>query len=79
MTMKFLDPKAASNLLSIANSSYRPKEIVNLKDEIEGEIRAAELNTSVTGVIDLDRLSKVVQMKLKLDSLCIDWANGKLS
>ncbi len=78
-SVKFLDPKAALNLLELASGSHRPKEIVDLKEEIEGEIRAAELNVSVTGLVDPMRVKKIVAMKLHLDALCIDWAEGKIS
>lgn len=72
MAMKFLSPEAMAN-------PYRPKEIVELKKEIESETRAAELNASVTEKIDEEQIRKIVEMKLRLDSLYTAWAEGKIS
>lgn len=76
---KFLSPEKAWKIMELAKGSYRPKEIVQLKEEIEGETRAAELNMSVTGVFDEERIQKIVQMKLQLDGPYGDWTEGKIS
>lgn len=78
MTKRFLSREAALHALELAKSSYRPKEIVELKEEIDAETRVAELNASVTGNIDLARVLKIVKMKLRLDALYADWAEGKI-
>ena len=71
MSMKFLNPEEASIVLELASKPYRPKEIIDLKDEIKSEIRAAELNVTITGVIDLVCVQKIVEMKLCLWMACI--------
>ena len=77
--IKFLNPGATVRILELAKGFYRPKEIIDLKERIEAETRAAELNVSVTKVIDCRRVEKIVKMKLELDALYVDWAQGKLS
>jgi hypothetical protein len=76
---RFLEPEDVERFMELASKPYRPTEIVKLKEEIEGEIRAAELNASVTGRIDYDRVQKIVNMKLRLDVLYTDWAEGRIS
>lgn len=78
MTMRILSPEAAMRMMELAENQYRPTQIVALKAEIEGETRAAELNASVTGMIDHARVQKIVTMKLKLDYLYGAWAEGKI-
>lgn len=77
--MRVLSSEVAFHALKLAKSSYRPKEIVDLKEAIEGETRAAELNASITDVIDEVRIQKIVEMKLRLDGLYIDYAEGRIS
>lgn len=67
-----------SEMLEKAEKSYRPKSIIELREEIEGEIRVAELHASITGIIDQERVRKIVRMKLDLDGMCADFAVGKL-
>ena len=78
MAVKFLSPEASTRMLKLAEGTYRPKVIIELKEEIEGETRATELNASITGSIDLDRIQSIVEMKLRLDGLYVDWAEGRL-
>ncbi len=78
MTGKFLSPEAASRLMKLAQNPYRPPQIVKLREEIEGETRAAEVAVSVSGVIDRERVQKIVGMKLELDHLCCLWAKGEI-
>ncbi len=75
---KFLSPEAVERMFKLAESSYRPPQIVKLKEEIEGEIRVANSNALVTGSIDLERVQKIVGMKLNLDHLFGLWAEGKI-
>jgi hypothetical protein len=56
-----------------------PLHIVAFKQEIEGEIKAAELAVSITGVIDEARIIKLVQMKRRLDALYEEWTMQRLS
>ncbi len=76
---KFLSPEASLKALELAKSQYRPKAIIDLKNEIEGETRAAELALSVENVIGKARIEKIVRMKLQLDALYAAWAEGKIS
>jgi hypothetical protein len=77
--MKFLEPKNALRLLELAGQSHRPLQIIELQEKIEGEMRAAGLLLSATGIIDQARVQKIVAMKLDLDGLFIDWAEGKIT
>lgn len=79
MGVKFLSPEAALRVIELAGNSYRPKEIIALKDQIDGETRAAEVNASITGCVDMNRINKIVAMKLELDALYGEWAEGKIS
>lgn len=79
MAQEFMDPEAAMKLLELASSSYRPKEITELQDKIDGEIRAAQLAADITGSIDDKRIQMIAEMKFQLDALYVDWAEGKIS
>jgi len=78
MARRFLSHEAAQRALELADKSYRPKEIRELKDQIEKETHVAELKCSATGTIDPDAVQKIVGMKLELDNLYADWAEGKI-
>ncbi len=62
--------------MELAKSSYRPKEILELQQEIEGETRAAEIFAAVTGKADPAKIQQIVEMKLKLDGLYSKWLAG---
>lgn len=79
MTEKFLDPEAALRLMERARSAYRPRQITELKEEIAGETRAAEVSASITGTIDMERVNKIAALKLQLDGLYCSWAKDELS
>jgi len=57
---------------------YRPPQILELKERIDGEIRAAGVRASVTGVIDDAQVQQIVGLKLELDGLYGAWAEGEL-
>lgn len=76
---RFLSPKAVERAFKLAESSYRPLAIIKLKEEIEGETRAAEVSASASGIIDMKRVQKIVNMKLQLDCLYADWVEGNIS
>jgi hypothetical protein len=78
MSGEFLSPEATIRIIELARNPYRPPQIVKLRKEIEGETRAAELARSIYGVIDMDRVQKIVSMKLELDRLCFLWAKGEI-
>jgi len=74
MGFKVLSPAAAMKALELAGKSYRPKEIVELKEAIENKTRLAELRASLTGTIDQELIHEIVAMKLELDRLYGEWA-----
>jgi hypothetical protein len=78
MPGKFLSPEATIRMIELAQNPYRPPQIVKLREEIEGETRAAEVASSISGVIDMARVQKIVGMKLELDRLCCLWAEGEI-
>lgn len=77
--MRTLSSEAAMRALHLSQSSYRPRAIRELKDKIERCTRAAELTANCTGVIDQDRVDYIVGLKLELDRLYADWAEGRIS
>lgn len=77
MSMRLASPETAIRLLHLAGQSYRPPEILRLKEDIEAKTRVAELRASV-GIINPMDVAEIVQMKLELDGLYILWAEGQL-
>lgn len=78
MEIRFLDPAEVAHAMELAQSNYRPVVILNLKAEIEGDTRVAELRASVTGVVDEAAVVAIVEKRLQLDVLYGAWAEGKL-
>lgn len=78
MAHRFLSPEAARRMCELGNKPYRPKEIRELQEQIEAETRVAELKHSATGVVNPKAIQKIVQMKVDLDNLYGDWAEGKI-
>ena len=74
--MKFLSSKAVARALELTKSLYRPPQIVKLKEEIEAKTKALELKLSVSGQVSQEEINKIVRMKLQLDSLYAQWAEG---
>lgn len=82
MTRLFLPPQAAARLVEQSGNLYRPKEIVDLKEEIDRRMRLAEfreLNGLLTDEQLLAEAHEIVQLKLKLDDLYCLWGLGKIS
>lgn len=75
--MRILNAAYVPRLFQLSQSSYRPKAILDLKTEIDGATRVAELRATVTGVVDHVEIERIIGMKLKLDSLYMDWTEGK--
>lgn len=73
MAFRVLSPRLAKKSLLMLANPYRPPEILALKQQIEEEKRALELVTSVTGTVDREWVAKIVAMKLRLDTLYLDW------
>lgn len=78
MSTRFATPEEVQRMFELAERPYRPKQIVELKEKIEGETRALELNVSVTGAIDQERVQRIVGMKLELDRLYGLWTTGEI-
>ena len=79
MGLRVLSRELSLKAFELAKSQYRPKEIIDLKEEIENKTRLAEFRASVTGAIDENLVAEIVAMKLQLDSLCLDWVEGRIS
>jgi len=52
MSPRFLSPEEVERMMKLAESSYRPKKILDLENKIEEERRVAEVRLASTGVID---------------------------
>ena len=76
--MIFLTPEAVSRALELIKGSYRPPQIVTLKNEIEVKTKALELKLSVSGQIDQEEIDEIVRMKLELDRLYARWVEGEI-
>ena len=55
-----------------------PLPIVELRREIKGKIRVAELRQSVTKVADPDLTREILEMNSELDHLYTLWALGEI-
>ena len=75
--MKMLSPEAVRRALELASKPYRPPQIVKLKEDIEARTRLLELKASI-GPIDQTDIDEIVRMKLQLDSLYAQWAEGQI-
>lgn len=71
--------KDLERAMELAGSSYRPKEILELQQEIKGETRAAEIFAAVTGKADPAKIQRIVEMRLELDRLYSKWIAGDIS
>lgn len=79
MNTKILSLEEVDRAIELTESHWRPREIQELQQKIEGKTRAMELNASVTGNVDLGLIEKIIYMRLELDALYCDWVKGKLS
>ena len=78
MPLHFLSTEATLKAFELAQGSYRPRQILELKAQIENETRALEVRVSAGGTVESAETAKIVQMKLRLDNLYALWAEGKL-
>lgn len=76
--MKFLGPEAIKRALELSKNSYRPPQIVKLKEDIEAGTKALELKVSASGQVSQEEINEIVRMKLELDRLYALWAEDKL-
>lgn len=78
MGLRILNPDEVKRMMELAENTYRPPQILKLKEEIEGEIRVEELRASISGVINPKHIEKIVAMKIELDTLYALWIDGKI-
>lgn len=78
MSHRFLSPLEVARMMELADKPYRPPQIIELKEKIENETKAAELRASITGVIDEESVQRIVAMRLELDVLYGKWTIGEL-
>lgn len=57
----------------------KPKAIVLCKRRIKNLMKVAEFRQQVTRMTDKELVEKIVQLKLHLDDLYLDWIEGRLS
>ncbi len=74
-----LTPAVAGRMADLASSEYRPKEIRDLKHEIESETQILDLRLNSGIEVTRADINKIVQMKFQLDGLYGDWLEGKIS
>lgn len=78
MMIYLFDQAAMERVTRLALNEYRPPEIQQLKEAIEGEERAAEVRLAITGEVDAAVIDKIVGMRFQLDALYAAWAEGRL-
>lgn len=78
MSLKFLSFTEVERAMELAAKPYRPKIILDLQEEIEGEKRVAEVRFASTGVIDQKHAHKIVEMMLQKDALYGAWVRGEI-
>ena len=69
MQTRFLSPEVMSRASRLARVALLPQKIHDLEREIEGEVRAAEVNFSVTKNHDERRAGRIASMKARLKNL----------
>ena len=79
MTVRIIEPATVLRLLELAEGPYRPPQIRDLEERIQGETRALELRATVTNSVNEDEVLKIVKMRLELDQLYAAWAAGEIS
>lgn len=60
-------------MMRLAERDYRPPEVLELRRRIASAIEAAELRTTLTGEIDMERVEYIVGLRLQLDDLYGKW------
>jgi len=71
--MRVLSSRAIQRMEELVQSPYHPKQILELKEQIETSIRVVELKATTTGQLDLKEIQAIVEMKIKLDTLYCMW------
>ena len=75
MSIRFIPftPEIAKKAAELAENPYRPPEIRELDEMIEGKKRLAEFRFSITGIMDAGIIQEIVELKLKKDGIYGDW------
>lgn len=76
--LRAMDPRVLRRASQLAQLSYRPKIINDLKQNIALFTREAEFIAKTTGQIDLPRVRQIAGMRLELDGLYYQWAEGEI-
>jgi hypothetical protein len=79
MNARVMSPDEFLRLVGLQLGNYRPKEIVDLRAQIDIEISALALDAVMNGFVDREWAEAIVRMKLRLDGLYLDWAEGRIS
>jgi hypothetical protein len=74
-----LTPEMVARALTLMSNPYRPPEIVELQEEINGELRALKLVHSITGEIDPVRVKAIAIMQDMLAAHYSVWLASEIS
>jgi len=74
---RFLSPEAIARASMLARVACLPQKIIALRKQIEAEVRAAELNFSVTKNYDEGWTKKIAGMKARLENLIVEFVEEK--
>lgn len=78
MEFRCLTPLEVGRMFELGDKPFRPPQIIEFKEKIENETKAAELKASINGVIDQEDVQRIVAMKIELDVLYGKWITGEL-
>jgi hypothetical protein len=75
MSLRFIKatPEIMGKLQELKNGQYRPPEIRELDEMIEGKKRLAAFRFSITGIMDTGLIQDIVELKLRKDAAYGDW------
>lgn len=78
MPIRVLTPEEVCRAMELAESSYRPPQILEQQQRIEEEIGILEFRTETGQQVTEEDIQRVVAMKLELDGLYGLWVEGKI-
>lgn len=65
--------------IELMKSEYRPKEILDLQDEIQSDISEAQQSKETTGIQNFKLIVSIIKKQRKLDALYEKWIDGTIS
>jgi len=74
--LHFLNPHDALRLMGLSRSPYRPKEIVDIQQQINQEMRAAQFRLANYGAVPSSAIKLITDLRLRKDALYGMWAQG---